>query len=50
MVIVNRGRVDWEIFEKERESLVPSTVPVYVEHEYIIEEIIHTVEELLKMD
>lgn len=50
MATVNRRRQIWDDLKAEREALRPEIEPVIVEHEFIIEEIIHTHEEMLNLD
>jgi hypothetical protein len=50
MNTVNRRRQTWEDIKNERLILLPETEPVMIEHEFIIEEILHTQEEILNMD
>ncbi len=50
MSTLNRRRATWDSMKTEREKLVPYVEPVIVEHEFVIEEIIHTTEEILNTD
>ena len=50
MTTINRRRAAWEATKAERDQLVPPAETVIVEHEFIIEEIIHTQEELINTD
>jgi uncharacterized protein YdiU (UPF0061 family) len=50
MATVNRRREAFEADKDQRERLVPVVQPVIVEHEFIIEEIIHTQEEIISTD
>jgi len=50
MNTVNRRRAAWDELKSEREKLVPESEVVIVEHEFIIEEILHTNEEVLALD
>lgn len=50
MATVNRRREAYEGDKDQRERLVPTVQPVIVEHEFIIEEIIHTQEEIISTD
>ncbi len=50
MATVNKRREAYEADKDQRERLVPPVTPVIVEHEFIIEEIIHTQEEIISTD
>ncbi len=50
MSTINRRRSLWESQKEEREKLVPSVESVIVEHEFIIEEILNTHEEIINTD
>ena len=50
MVTLNRRREKWEAAKDERLRLVPEVQPEIVEHEFIVEEIIHMHEEIIRTD
>jgi hypothetical protein len=50
MVTINRRREKWEGAKDERVKLIPEVVPEIVEHEFILEEIIHIHEEIIRTD
>jgi hypothetical protein len=47
MNVVNRRRDTWKIRQEERDSLYKEQEPVFIEHEFTLEEIIHTSEEII---
>ncbi len=50
MTTVNRRRNKWEQEKEDRFRLVPHVEPEIVEHEFIVEEIIHMHEEIIRTD
>ena len=50
MGTLNRRRTKWEELKEERLRLVPHVEPEIIEHEFILEEIIHMQEDVLRSD
>jgi hypothetical protein len=50
MATINRRRQIWADLKSERDVLIPEVETKIVEHEFIIEEILHTQEEVLNAD
>jgi len=50
MVVINKRREVWKETNEEREKLYKEPQPVYVEHEFTLEEILQTVEEIISTD
>ena len=50
MGVINKRREVWKETKEEREKLHREPEPVYVEHEFTLEEILQTVEEIISTD
>ena len=50
MTTLNRRRAKWNGCRDERLILVPERVPEIIEHEFVVEEIIHIHEEIIRTD